>query len=167
MSNVPNERYSGTFVVDLNHLRGILYDVARGAMRGLRREQPGMDGVVEELAAQISKKGAAAGISPDAYSRFLHCTDNIAKIRAVRGTIDKLSEVLKESEAMYEHERENAISQIADAIRSTAKRESNPGIMAPFEKLLRYNSQLADKALKARRKNASDAASSQLPDEAG
>lgn len=158
MSNVPSEHYNGTLTVDLSHLRGILFDVARGAMRGLRREQPGMEEVVKELAVEVEARGTSAGITKDVYDRFLRSTDNLAKIRAVRGTIDKLSEVLKESEAMYEHERENAVSQMADAIRSTAKRESNPGIMAPFEKLLRYNSQLADKAAKARRKNAAEAA---------
>lgn len=74
---------------------------------------------------------------------------------------EKVLEVLKESEALYEHERENTISQMADAVRSTAKRESNPGLLAPFEKLLRYNSQIADKA-------AAEAASvPQPPDEVG
>lgn len=158
MSSVPSEPYNGTLTVDLSHLRGILVDVTRGALRGLRREQPGMESVIEELSIEVKARGDSAGITKDVYARFVRATDNLAKIRAVRSTIDKLSEVLKESEAMYEHERENAVSQMADAIRSTAKRESNPGIIAPFEKLLRYNSQLADKAAKARRKNAAEAA---------
>lgn len=159
MSEIPHERYSGTFSVDLEHLRGTLYDIARGALRGLRREQPGMEDVIRELATQVAHYGDEAGISRSAYARFLQATDKLAKIRAVRGTVDKLAEVLKESEAVYENERENAISQMADAVRSTAKRENNPGILAPFERLLRYNAQLAEKALKARRKNAAQAVS--------
>lgn len=167
MSKIRGELYEGTLTIDLGHLRGILFDVARGALRGLRREQPGMLGVIAELAAQFESQGSAAGISREAYARFLRCTDRLAEIRAVRGTIDKLSEVLKESEAIYEHERENAISQMADAVRSTARREANPGILAPFEKLLRYNSQLAEKAVKARRKNIADAASAKTSEDAG
>lgn len=159
MSNVPTERYRGPFVIDLNHLSGILLDMARGAMRGLRREQPGIEGVIEELDKEIAKNGPAAGIAPSTYARFREATENLSKIRAVRGVVDKAAEVLRESEALYEHERENAISQMADAIRSTSKREGNIGITAPFEKLLRYNSQLAEKALKSRRRNAALAAS--------
>jgi hypothetical protein len=152
MSNTSNERYVGTFLIDLTHLSGLLYDIARGAMRGLRRERPGLVEVIAELATQFPAVGAAAGISPNAYARFAQATEHLAKIRAERGAVDKLAEVLKESEALYENERENAISQMADAVRSTAKREKNPGLSAPFEKLLRYNSQTADKAVKTRRK---------------
>jgi hypothetical protein len=159
MSNASSERYVGTLVIDLAHLSGILYDVARGALRGLRRERPGVVDVIAELAAQFPTMGAAAGISPSAYARLTQATEHLAKIRAQRGAVDKLAEVLKESEALYEDERETAISQMADAIRSTAKREKNPGLSAPFERLLRYNSQSADKAVKTRRKKAAHGAS--------
>jgi len=165
MSNVPGEPYSGPYTIDLNHLRGLLIDVAKGGISRLRREQPGISAVVEELNASYPKHGRAAGIPNEVYSRFLQYTDHITRIRLVRGTVEKLLEVLKESEATYEHERENTISQMADSVRSTAKRESNQGILAPFEKLLAYNSQIANKAAKTRRKN--EAGSAEPTDDAG
>lgn len=167
MSNVPGEPYSGPHTIDLNHLRGMLFDVVQGGISRLRREKPGLLAVIQELNASFPTYGSSAGIAKDVYARFLLYTDNITRIRAVRGTVEKVLEVLKESEAKYEHERENTMSQMADAVRSTAKRESNPGLLAPFERLLRYNSQIADKAAKTRRKNAADAAGVEPPEEAG
>ena len=157
MSNVPGEPYNGPFFVDLNHLRGILVDLPRGGTRHLRREQPGMDAVIQELKNEVPRRGAEAGIPESAYRRFLECTSHLEKIREVKGWLEKMLEVVKESEARYEHERENSVSQIADAVRSTARREGKSGILAPFEKLLRYNSQLAEKAWKSRRQNAAHA----------
>ena len=167
MSNVPGEPYSGTFFIDLNHLRGILFDVARGGLRGLRREQPGIDEVIHELETELPRRGAEAGIPDSVYKRFCQYTSHLEKIRAVKAPLEKLLEVLKESEAKYEHERENTISQMTDSIRSTARRESNPGLLAPFERLLKYNSQIADKAAKTRRRNTTTARTEEPTDEAG
>src|SRR5690606_24220892 len=114
--------------------------------------QPGIDEVIHELETELPRRGAEAGIPDSVYKRFCQYTSHLEKIRAVKAPLEKLLEVVKESEIRYEHERENTISQMADAVRSTAKRQSNPGILAPFEKLLRYNSQLAEKAVKSRRK---------------
>jgi hypothetical protein len=43
---------------------------------------------------------------------------------------------------------------MVDAVRSTAKRNKNKAIVAPFEKSIRYTSQAADKAVKTRNKKA-------------
>lgn len=166
MSNVPGEPYSGPLAFDLSYMRGLLFDIVISNTARLRREQPGVETVVQELDNSVAVHGAPAGVSGDVYARFLRFNDNLAKIRAVLGPLEKLLEVLKESEAKYEHERENTISQMADAVRSTAKRESNPGILAPFEKLLRYNSQVAAKAAKTRRKNTAEAEAAP-PEDAG
>jgi hypothetical protein len=105
-------------------------------------------------------RGIAEAISLDVYAHFVACTENLEKLRAARIVVDKLAEILEESEAFYEHEREADISIIADAVRSAARRKDD-SIRAPFAKTLKYNSQVAEKAVKTRRKNAQAAAQAQ------
>jgi hypothetical protein len=122
-------------------------------MQFLRSEQPGVEEVVQELSQNVPALGSKAAISTDIYAHFVECNDNINKVRAARAVVGKLAEVLEESEAYYEHEREADISLIADAIRSAARRKDE-SIRASFEKTLKYNAQTAQKAVKTRRKNA-------------
>jgi hypothetical protein len=160
MANESVQPYTGPFAVDLQPLSAILVDLKPGAMRFLRSEQEGLGEVVEELKQNVPTLGAKAAISPDVYAHFVACTQNLDKIRAARAFVDKLAEILEESEAYYEHEREADISIIADAVRSAARRKDD-SIRAPFEKTLKYNSQTAEKAVKTRRKNAQAAAQAQ------
>lgn len=128
--------------------------------RVLRSEQEGINDVIEELKQSVPALGSKGAISPDVYAHFVACTGNLDKIRAARVIVDKLAEILDESEAYYEHEREGDISMIADAVRSAARRKDD-SIRASFERTLKYNSQAAEKALKTRRKNAEAAAEAQ------
>lgn len=154
MSKVPCTAYRGPLAVDVSAHADLLCDVPAGATHRLRRERPGIGEVIEELAVQIPEHGAAAGIATNTYDDFLQTTEAIDNLRSARTAVAKLLEVLNESEAKYVHDRENAISLMADAVRSTAKRSAGPSILAPFEALLRYNAQAAEKAAKTRRRNA-------------
>lgn len=162
MANESVQPYTGPFAVDLQPLSSILVDLKPGAMRFLRSEQEGIGEVVEELKQNVPVLGAKAAISPDVYAHLVTCTSNLEKIRAVRALVDKLAEILEESEALYEHEREADISIIADAVRSAARRKDD-SIRASFERTLKYNSQIAEKAVKTRRKNAQAAAQNAEP----
>lgn len=119
----------------------------------MRWEQEGVDQVVEEVKQNMASAIAKAIIPADVYAHFSVCTDNIAKIRAVRAIFDKLADVLEQSEAYYEHEREANISMMAAAVRSAARLKDD-SIRALFKETLKYNTQIASKALKTRRKNA-------------
>jgi hypothetical protein len=156
MANEPSQPYSGPLTVDLTVLGSFLADLNPGGMQRLRREKEGMDGVVAELARSVPGFGAAAGVSPDVYASFLATNDKIAQIRAARAIVGKLYEVLTESEVLQEHNRENEISIIVDAVKSMARRKDD-SILAPFEKTLKYNAQSAEKAAKTRRKNLAEA----------
>lgn len=156
---MPNESplpYKGPLAVDITSLGDSLCDLNPGAMQRLRSEKEGIDGVFSELAQSIPKLGAAAGISPDVYAGLLASHDKVLKIRDARAVVAKIAEVLEESEAQHEHNRENEISLIVDAIKSTARRKDE-SILAPFEKTLKYNSQSAEKAVKTRRRNQAEA----------
>jgi GTPase SAR1 family protein len=160
LDQIARWSYIGPVAVDLQPLAAILIDLKPGMMHNLRSEQEGVGEVVEELKQNVSALGAKAAISPDVYAHFVACTENLDKIRPARALIEKLAEILEESEAYYEHEREADISIIADAVRSAARRK-NDAVRASFEKTLKYNSQSAEKAVKTRRKNAQAAAQGQ------
>ncbi|MEO7327072.1 MAG: hypothetical protein ABI193_00735 [Minicystis sp.] len=154
MSQVNAQLYPGPFQVDLAALDGTLYDLPPGEMQYLRVEREGMPLVVAELAQSVPAVGVAAGVPPEVFTHVNQCTDRLQQIRSFRLTIAKLAEVLLESEAKYEHERENDLSIIADAVRSVAHRKGDPALLAAFEQTLKYCAQTAEKGVKTRKKNA-------------
>jgi hypothetical protein len=145
--------YTGPLGADLQPIANVLVVLTTAQRRSMRWEQEGVDQVVEEVKQNMASAIAKAIIPADVYAHFNVCNDNIAKIRAVRAIFDKLADVLEQSEAYYEHEREANISMMAAAVRSAARLKDD-SIRALFEKTLKYNAQIASKALKTRRKNA-------------
>lgn len=59
-------------------------------------------------------------------------------MRASSAALLKMAEVLAETEVTYENEREQALGQVADAVKSTARRSRNQAILAPFERSIGY-----------------------------
>jgi hypothetical protein len=153
MAKDPPQPYTGPVSIDLTADAALLIDLPPGGTQRLRREQDGIEGVLEELELAVPKHGGAAGITPELYSRFKTCTEELAKIRAARHAVDKLAEVLRESEAYKEDIREGFLSMMCKAVKSAAQHDA-PSVVAPFEKTLKYNAQRAEKAVKTRRRNA-------------
>ncbi|MFT3770762.1 MAG: hypothetical protein QM820_35510 [Minicystis sp.] len=149
-SPVEGQPYVGPHYADITALMGKLIDLPRGAMSGLRAEQPGMTEVITELEGAAPTLPAVA----EPYAEFVQHTATIAQIRAARVIVDKMAEVLEESEAKYTHERENALSMIVDAVKSSAKRKTGAGLLAAFEDTIAYVAQAALKAAQTRKKNA-------------
>ncbi len=153
MSTGTGQAYSGPTTFDLTAIVSILVDQPPGALRGMRRDQPGIDDVIRELADAVASHGAEAGVPAEAYQRFLDGTDKLAQVRQNSAALLKMAEVLKETEATFENQREQALSQMVDAVKSTVKRTKNAAIQAPFEKSIRYTQQTSDKGVKTRIKN--------------
>lgn len=153
MAKDPPQTYTGPMAIDVTPIAGLLIDLPPGGTQRLRREQDGIEGVVEELDIAVPKHGGAAGITSELYTRFKTCTEELEKIRAARHVVDKLAEVLRESEAYKEDIREGFVSIMCKAVKSAAQHDAR-SIAAPFEKTLKYNAQRAEKAVKTRRKNA-------------
>ena len=153
MTTTIGQPYTGALKFDFTPVASILIDLPPGGMRGLRREQPGMPDVITELATAVSSHGAEAGVQEVAYQRFLDSTDKVKRVREKRLALLKIAEILAETEATYEDQREQALSQMVDAVKSTAKRNKNKAIVAPFEKSIAYTAQGADKAVKTRTRN--------------
>lgn len=152
MPEVQGHPYTGPLTIDVTVLGPKLIDLPPGGKQNLLTEKEGIDDVVNELNSAVPS--AAAAVPADAYKVFVETTDDIAKIRAVRAIVDKLAEVLDETEAKKVHERETAVGLIVDAVSSNARRKRDPSLLAPFEKTLAYKAQTADKAAKTRKRNA-------------
>jgi hypothetical protein len=169
MANLLVQPYSGPHSIDLSPLDGILKDVNAGGTRGLRREKPGIEKVENEIKANVPLFTEILSPIGDMPGRFDAVTQKLAKIRAARVIVDKLAEVLAESEAYYEDERENEVSVLVNVARDAARRK-DPNILTAFEETFGYYSQIASRAVKTRRKNdenlAEEEANGQHGDEA-
>jgi len=80
-------------------------------------------------------------------------TADLKDLRALKGIINKLAEVVEETEANIEDEREADIAIVAKGAQTTVQHK-DPNVAALFEEVLRYYSQIADKGVATRRKNA-------------
>jgi len=151
MPKVPARPYCGPLAVDVTPIAAMLSDLNPGGMQRLRREQKGFDAVSAELRTQTPAGAALIGINAEVFARVESATEQLAQVRAALADVAKLAEVLAETEAKLEHERENDVSLIASAVRSTA-RHRDPSVTALYERTLEYNSRLARKAAKTRRR---------------
>jgi hypothetical protein len=154
MATIDGPKYTGALIIDLSDVKDDLVDLAPGAMKGIRAEQEGIDKVKAELAQSMPAHGDAADIPPQAYQRFLKRTALLAQLRVHEIALEKGLEVCRETRAKTENDREDDISIIAQTAQKTADRRKDPGLAAPFEETIRYNSQIADKGAQTRKKNA-------------
>jgi hypothetical protein len=154
MATIDGPKYTGALTIDLSDVKDDLVDLAPGAMKGIRAEQDGLDKVKVELAQSMPAHGDAADIPPQAYQRFLKRTALLAQLRTHEIELEKALEICKETRAKTENDREDDISIIAQAAQKAAERQKDPGVAAPFEETIRYNSQIADKGAQTRKKNA-------------
>jgi Tfp pilus assembly major pilin PilA len=154
MSNVMGVAYAGPLEISLQDVKDHLTDLPKNATQRLRAEQDGIADVITELTQSVAIHGDDAGIASKVYQSFVDDTAIIEKLSAHENVLEKALEVVRETKAKKMHDRENSISQMVDAAKSTAQRTGNKGILGPFENTLRYNSQIAEKAAQTRRKNA-------------
>jgi hypothetical protein len=145
--------YTGALAVDATPCKSFLLDLPPGATRGLKHAQPGIDGVLAELQAAMPAYGAGAGVPAQAWADVQDATAKLASLAPIAVLAQKLAEVCEETSIVLQDRRQHAISQIADAVRSTAKHQKSPEVEAPFEKTIAYASQAANKAVKTRQEH--------------
>jgi hypothetical protein len=145
--------YIGPHTLDLSTLQGKLVDIEEGGMQGLRTEHPGFQPMVLSLAEAMPSHGAAAGIPQDIYDHFVECNGLIAAIDERLIIAEKQVEVLRESRAFYVDARQNDLSLMVDAMRSRAQRRKDSSLLVPFEPVIKYIGQIAEKAALTRKKN--------------
>jgi hypothetical protein len=153
MSTGTKTPYTGPLIVDATAFKDDLVDYAPGAQVGLKHEKPGIDDVLKELAAAKNGALADAGIAPDVVTRIETRTTKLKEIRDRKLDAKKLYEGLSETEAHLENAREGDIAVVARGAQ-TAAQHLDAGTAAQFEATLKYYSQIADKAVATRKKNA-------------
>ena len=154
MATVTGKPYPGPFIFNLEDVSNRLIDLPEGATKGLRSTQACIDGVLTELLTSIPAHSDEAGISTRVYGRLVEGTSAIELLRAHEQALEKATEIVRETRKKHEHDRENDISIIVDSVKSTAQRTGDTALLAAFEKTIRYNGQIAEKAAQTRRKNA-------------
>lgn len=163
MANSIVQPYIGPISPDLTPIKDILVDLAAGTTRGLRREKDGIENVISELQNRIPANASTLGVAPDIHQRVLTLTEQLDQVRKARVIIDKLSEILEETEAYLEDDRENEIGLVVNAVRGAARRK-DPALIVAFEETARYHGQVGVRAHKTRRKNAEQADAQHVPE---
>lgn len=153
MANKDVAPYKGSTIADVSTLAPTLVDIEDNKRQGFKREKPEFDKVEKELAVSMPAVGDQAGIHPSIYQGFLDKTKAINDIRAAKAIVDKLAEVLEDSEIYYEDGREGDIIRICEAVESANQHGQTQGLLAYFSKTLAYRSQYGEKAAAARKKN--------------
>ena len=154
MATKEGSSYEGSILIDLSPIKDQLIDLAPGATKGMRAEQEGMPDVIKEMGDSTKEQREKANIPEHVYQRFLTQTADLATLREYEAKLAKALEVVTETRAKKENDREDDVGILAKAVRETASRLKNPAVAAPFEKTIKYNSQIAIKAVATRKKNA-------------
>lgn len=145
-------KYIGTGVINVTPIASELVQLKDGEMQGCQRQKPGVEEVQAELKLAMPVYGAMAGIHPNVYQDFEKKTDLLTQIRAAKLEVGQLYEALCESEVFYEDVTERDLIRMSKMVVDTAHHDNNPGLLAVFEKTLKYRSQYAEKAAATRRK---------------
>jgi len=145
----------GSLAIDASALKGFLVDLPEGETQGMRREQDGIDVVVQEITSNQNEWGGAAGVTADEVSRVVTATERLAQLRAYRPAVAKLLEMIDETEAQLEDTRDTVLRSIAESVDAKAK-TAGPGLLAKYEQTRAYRSAVGRKAARTRQKQAAD-----------
>ncbi|UQA57781.1 hypothetical protein [Polyangium aurulentum] len=155
----------GVLSIDCSFIAPFVVDLPPGARRGLRVEQEGFEDVVNEILANQPIHGDEAGVTKTDHEAFTVANQRIAQIDAFLPAARKLVELLEETRAALDDQRQRQVSAIADAVEGRAKVHKTGHLLAKYEKTRAYRSAVGFKAAKTRRKNAmaEQAPASEIP----
>jgi hypothetical protein len=153
MSDHTVGKYTGTGTVNAAPYKDKLVDVKDGNLNRFRRSKPKLALVLAELSTAMQSHGNEARIHPDTYQEILETVAVLGLIRKDLPDVQKLAQVMRESEVYYEDKLEALISRLGKTVLDTAHTEKKPGLVAVFDQTLSYRSEYADKAAATRKKN--------------
>lgn len=143
----------GSLVVDARVLKDVVVDLPRGAMQGMRTEQPGYEDVVLEIVSNLRALGVESGVAEELVDRLLNFDQQVALIDQILPAALKLVEILGETRAHVDDQRQRLVRAIAEIVEAHAKAMQNPSLLAKYEKTRSYRSASGIKAAKTRNKN--------------
>lgn len=144
----------GSLSIDCTSLASFLVDLPPGGMRGFLSEQPGFSEAIAEILANQPTIGMKAGIQPNEITNLVAQNEKIAEIDAVLPAVEKLLEMLVETRAALDNERQREVYAIAAAVEAKAKGTQGATLRAKYEKTRAYRSAIGIKAAKTRKKKA-------------
>lgn len=154
MADINEPVAIGALAVDCTTLKAFLVDLPPGARRGLRAEQDGFGDVIAEILSNQVEIGDKAGVTKNDIEELSLANERIAQIDVHLPAVRKLLEILEETRAKIDDQRQRQINAIAGAVEGRAKALSDPTLLAKYEKTRTYRSAVALKGAKTRKKNA-------------
>jgi hypothetical protein len=152
MANDPKQPLIGEQSIDATDLT-FLVDLEPGARLRLRSSPPGIREAIDEIKAnQIVNRGASV-VPEQLYREILLVEERIAQIDAKLPAVHKLGEMMEETRAVLDDQRERLVGAVASITDAQAKAFGDNGILARYEKTRGYRSAIAVKAARTRRRN--------------
>lgn len=152
----------GSLIVDARALAGVVVDLGPGERQGMRTEQRGYPEVVTEIVSNQRTHGEQAGITQTDIERLVELDRRIAQIDQYLPATQKLFELLTETRAASDDERQRLVSAFAQSVEARAKASRNSNLLAKYERTRAYRSAIANKGAKTRQKNAALAAEAEV-----
>lgn len=157
MRSIGKIRFMGPYAIDFLNLDGYLFNTLKGALKGLRRERPGIVPVRVELVKNVPTHAVALKIPADLGTQMVTLTLRLEQVRELKVWATALAAAAKSTEVLIEDEREGLVKTVVEALRNSSNVE-DAGILAHFPETLRYFGQVAQEAAKTRAQNAAAAA---------
>lgn len=155
----------GNLIVDARALADIVIDLEPGERQGMRTEQKGYAEVITEIISNQPTYGEQAGITKTDIERIIELDRRIALIDQYLPAAEKLHELLTETRAASDDERQRLVSAFAHSVETRAKASRGSVLLAKYQKTRSYRSASANKAAKTRRKNAALIAESEAAEQ--
>lgn len=141
----------GSLVFDCSLLAPFVVDLPHRALRGLLVERPGFPAAIAEILANQATVGPKAGVTQEDVDAILLANDHIADIDAFLPAARKLVELLEESRAHYDDERQRRVHAIANLIEGRARTTGIDEVLAKYDSTRAYRSATGVKATKTRK----------------
>lgn len=146
-----------SLILDASTLADIVVDLEPGAMQGMRTEQKGFDDVVIEIVSNQEALGENSGVLNSDVRRLHRLNHDIARIDEILPAVVKLHELLTETRASVDDERQRLVRSVAVVVEARAKSTRDTSLLARYQKTREYRSAAGVKAAKTRIKNAAAA----------
>lgn len=155
----PQNPYPGDLVIDVSALASVIVDLPEGETRGMLVEQEGFAEVIAEIIANQPQWAEKAGITATDFAEFQTANDIVTKIQSYLPAVRKLVELLEETAAKYDDQRQRFAYNLANTVERRAKaRDDGGSLLAKYQRTRVYRSANAMKAAKTRRRNAANEA---------
>lgn len=151
----------GDLAVDATSTLTFAVLLAYGKLRGMQREQKGLDDALREIVSNQATFGARAGIMAEDVHVIQLATERISTVRKYLGAVRKLLRILESTEAYLDNERHKMIGIIAASVERRAKVTGNEDLLFFYQVTRAYRSAIANKAAKTRVSKAKAAAKAQ------